>query len=232
MDNENDFNDPLFEKIDLTEEEQQIFHKLKECDKKLQNFEFFTNQRDEWMKLNDIGGKLSFDLYSRLTARGIDVRFNKNCFMNRSKDVGGGPELLEFHKHLDVINDLVAFIEFKHVHDDAGDVTLGVECSFDVFCKRRSEPGLPYKTPAFIKRTPKGWWIHYFELNQETNKQCIALLKHIDSQAIIVPKGIELAFEMLWEQAAEGLEVGDFKRELNKISKWIELTESGRPDWF
>jgi len=234
MDNENETldKDDYFNNIELTEDEQQIFHKLKECDNRLQNHDFIQNQRDEWMKLTNIGSKLSFDLYSKLTSRGVSVKFNNYCLKNMSNDVGGGPELLEFHDHIDVIKDIVSFIEFKHAHDDIGDVTLGIECNFEVYCKRRSSYGLIYRTPAFIKRTPNGWWVKYLKINKETDKQCSALLKLIESQAILLPKDVDLAFNYLWEKAKEGLEIGDFKNKLKEIANWIEVTEHGRPDWF
>ncbi len=223
--------DDYFEKIELTEDESQIFNKLKECSRILSDYEDFQKDREKHFSLWKTGGGLSYDLYKRLTERGIDVKFNKYCLRNRTHTIPDGPASPEFHEHIDVIQGIVSFIEFKHAHDEIGDVTLGVECKFEVYCKRRSKPGLVYRTPAFIKRTQNGWWVNYFE-NKETDKQCSALLKHIDSQAICLPKDVGLAFESLWNQAAEGLEIGDLKNKLKEIANWIEATEQSRPDWF
>lgn len=224
--------DEYFEKIELTEDESQIFNKLKGCSNILNDYEDFQQDREKHFALWKIGGALSHDLYERLTERGIEVKFNKYCLKNRTHTIPEGPSNPEWHEHIDVIHGMVSFIEFKHVHDDIGDVTLGVEYKFEVYCKRRSRPGIIYKTPAFIKRTQNGWWVNYFEINKETDKQCAALLKHIESQAICVPKDIGIAFEYLWDQAAVGQEIGDFKNKLKDIANWIEATECRRPDWF
>jgi hypothetical protein len=224
--------DDYFEKIELTEDESQIFNKLKECSRILSDYDDFQQDREKHFSLWKTGGVLSYDLYKRLTERGIDVKFNKYCLWNRTYAIPDGPANPEFHEHIDVIQGMVSFIEFKHAHDEIGDVTLGIECQFDIYCKRRSSFDCIYKTPAFIKRTSNGWWVRYFEINKETDKKCSAILKHIESQAICLPNDIGLAFDSLWEQAAEGQEIGDFKNKLKELSNWIEATEHNRPDWF
>lgn len=224
--------DDYFERIELIEEEQALFHKLKEIASVLSNFDDFSRNRDKHFELWKTGGTFCYELYKKLIGRGVQVKFNKYCLKNRTETIPEGPSCEEFHQHIDVILGMVSFIEFKNVHDDVKDVSLGIECAFQVYCKRRSEPGFIYRTPAFILRTPGGWWVRYFEINQETDKQCSALLRHIDSQAICLPKDIGGAFERLWNKAADGLGIGDFKYELKKLADWIEVTEKGRPDWF
>lgn len=224
--------DAYFEKIELTEDESRIFNKLKECSRILSDNENFQQDREKHFALWKVGGVLSYDLYKRLTEKGVEVKFNKHCLRNRTHTIPDGPSSPEFHEHIDVIQGMVSFIEFKHAHDEIGDVTLGIECRLDIYCKRRSSPGFIYKTPAFIKRTSNGWWVSYFEINKETDKKCSDLLKHIESQAICLPNDIGLAFDYLWEQAAEGLEISDFKNKLKEISNWIEATEYSRPNWF
>ncbi len=230
-----DIDEVIFEKIKLTEEEQVIFDKLKEY-----RVLFWDNvhkgNRDDWVNSQPTGAALSYDLYTKLTSRGIEVKFNRDCLKNRFGNIGGGPESAKFHEHIDVIDNIISFVEFPLIHDEVGDVTLGARLNVEIYCKKRVDSdGNGFHTLVSFTRIPDGWESQVWEKKSLNGKDCSQFLYDLGSiDACILPEISVLkdVFECLWNEAAEGMDQGTLKTKLDDIAKWISATEKGRPKWI
>lgn len=213
----------MIEKIDLLDEEKNIFQKLKTLANEFKELDYDHDRR---MTRLSNAGDLAFELRNKLNNRGIQVKFEKDSLKNRSKCIKNGPESREFYDHPDIIVDLLRFVECPLVHDEIDDVTLGVIFSLFVWSKYE-EKDIRFT----IERTITGWK-SFLNIEYVDAKNCSKLLYALrEVYKISAPRDLESYFEITWEQAADGdLARGDLVARLQSLMNWISAAEKNKPE--
>lgn len=166
--------------------------------------------------------KKAHELHMSLKDSGHELKHHKYMIENRRCT----PDDVRFYRHVHPVQDLLAFIDDVHAHDDHKDKTIGKTFTLKFFTKRWQ-----YIEHYKITRTEKGWDIKVLGDSYSSNKSMSPGLNHLlDNDGVCYPKDINLFFEWLWDKAAEeGLTKAKVQAAINKIGKWISECEKNAP---
>ena len=148
-----------------------------------------------------------------------------HVYMLKNREVSSDNK--DFYRHIQPVQDLLAFIKDRDANRDPEDVTLDVEFTFKVYSIRWG-----HSDNYTLKRTVTGWRLTFLtELDRDCDKTGAPhLFRSLEHDYIEYPSGLGDYLEYIWEQAANhGLSAEDVQARLNEVSEWVQMVEAKSP---
>lgn len=198
--------------------------------------EIFEKARDKAYKEKDSFENFRNELKNLITlAKDIHIyelpEYNERTIYNR--EIIPEDNLEKYYNHYHTLEDLYEWIkdsekEKEKIRSIKGDINLNEVLDFKVISKRWKGVEDNYR----VERTTKGWNCTFFR-DYKGGKDGEAILEILDHDNVSYPIDIKYFFEELWELAdnAENMDKTKLQVQIDKLVKWINVTEDKKPSF-
>ncbi|MDR1019792.1 MAG: hypothetical protein LBL73_03455 [Synergistaceae bacterium] len=221
----------MAERIELTNDEQELFDIIKNHVKTLRDsYRSDSNNESDSEKIYKDMSEKAHELHIKLKKRNFEPKHHRYMLKNRGVPVDDE----RFYFHIHPVEDLIAYVNDPDANNEPEDSTIGEKFDFRIYTRRW---GYDHYT---LTRTQNGWTLEGGSAfsAQPVDKTCesfektyaeIGITRVLQHDNVSYPYNIGIFFELIWDKAAEGADKEAVQKALNDLAEWISLCEKTVP---